>query len=50
MPPTKMKKLIEGLVRAVEHLLEELRRRGAVIDVDLTEYEEYRDACPREDA
>lgn len=50
MQPTKMERLLEGMARIIESLLEELRRRGVVYDGDLEEYEEYRDEVPREDA
>lgn len=50
MTPMKMRKLIEGMAREIEELLEELRRHSLVIDIDLTDYETYRDECPREDA
>jgi hypothetical protein len=50
MGPTKMKRILEGLARTVEALLHELQRRSAHVDVDMTDYEEYRDACPRQDA
>lgn len=40
----------EKLARCIETLMEELRRRGATIDCDLSAYEEYRARHPREDA
>lgn len=41
---------LEGMARLLETLLEEMRRRGVEIDVDLVDLESYRDAHPREDA
>jgi hypothetical protein len=42
--------LTEELVLIIEQLLDELRRRGVHIDVDLSSYETYRAEHPREDA
>jgi len=49
----KAKEMLEGLAKAVESLLAQLRRRGAVLEedeVDLTAYNEYRREFPRQDA
>jgi hypothetical protein len=46
----KMTSLLEGLARTVEDLLSELRRRGAEVDVDTSDYDEYRAWHPKEDA
>lgn len=41
---------LEGMARIIEHLLDELRRRGVTPEVDLSFYDEYRTHHPKEDA
>lgn len=48
--PPRPDSQVEGMARIIEALLEEIRRRGVVPEADLTEYDEYRTARPREDA
>jgi hypothetical protein len=41
---------LEELALIIEALLDDLRRRGVDIDIDLSSYEEYRAQHPRKDA
>jgi hypothetical protein len=46
----KAQDIMERLAKTVEALLFELHRRGARVDVDLSDYDKYRQLWPRQDA